>query len=318
MNEKLKGILHTAWNEPRPFFLWLALFSICGFAVRQWARPGSARPCSSSWVAVAASLCFVLSILAFLLAWIPPVRRLFAWLLRRRFLVLGCLATLIALFYTVENWRGRRAWQTYKRGQEAKGERFDLVSLAPPPVPDDQNFFETPLWTDLHFAKKNDIVNWSDTNHATRVIFDAFGPGGSQAPSLGGWTVGRRVDLAAWQAYYRSTNNIFAAPGGPATNYFPVAKEPQTAAADVLLALSKFNGNRQLLIETAARPQARFWINYDAGAGMLLPHLARVKASEQYLSFHAIAALKAGDRQTALQDVKPCSGCWSPCAASQS
>jgi hypothetical protein len=304
MNEKLKGILHTAWNEPRSFFLWLALFSICGFAA---AAVGAARIGPTLFlvlVAVACGLCFILSILAFLLAWIPPIRRLFAWLLRRRFLVLGCLATLIALFYTVENWRGCRAWQTYKRDQEAKSERFDLVSLAPPPVPDDQNFFETPLWTDLHFVEKNGDVVWSGTNHATRVIFDAFGPGGSEAPSVADVALGRRVDLAAWQAYYRSTNNLFAAPGGPPTNYFPVAKEPQSAAADVLLALSKFNGNRQLLIEAAARPQARFWINYDAGAGMLLPCLARVKTSEQFVSFHAIAALKAGDRETALEDMK--------------
>ena len=33
MNEKIKNILHTAWNEPRHFFFWLAMLSICGFAV---------------------------------------------------------------------------------------------------------------------------------------------------------------------------------------------------------------------------------------------------------------------------------------------
>jgi hypothetical protein len=88
------------------------------------------------------------------------------------------------------------------------------------------------------------------------------------------------------------------------TNYFPVAKEPQTPAADVLLALSKFSTNRQLLIAAAARSQARFWINYDGGFAMLLPHLARLKDASQYLSLHANAALKAGDRETALKDIK--------------
>ena len=33
MNEKLKTILHTAWNEPRHFFFWLAMLSVCGFAL---------------------------------------------------------------------------------------------------------------------------------------------------------------------------------------------------------------------------------------------------------------------------------------------
>ncbi len=72
----------------------------------------------------------------------------------------------------------------------------------------------------------------------------------------------------------------------------------------MLLALSRFETNRQLLIAAAARPQARFWVNYEAGYGMLLPHLARLKGSSQYLALHATAALKAGDRATALEDVK--------------
>ena len=28
MNDKLRSILHTAWNEPRHFFFWLAMLSI--------------------------------------------------------------------------------------------------------------------------------------------------------------------------------------------------------------------------------------------------------------------------------------------------
>jgi len=72
----------------------------------------------------------------------------------------------------------------------------------------------------------------------------------------------------------------------------------------VLLALSRFDTNRQLLIEAAARPQARFWANYDAGFACLLPHLARMKSCAQYLNLHAAAALKAGERETALQDVQ--------------
>ena len=32
MNDKLRSILHTAWNEPRHFFFWLAMLSICGFS----------------------------------------------------------------------------------------------------------------------------------------------------------------------------------------------------------------------------------------------------------------------------------------------
>jgi hypothetical protein len=304
MNDKIRSILHTAWNEPRHFFFWLAMLSICGFAAAAGAAALVGTKLLLAFLALGCALCLAVSVPAFILAWIPSVRRLFSWVLRRRFLVLACLVTLIALFYAVEDWRGRHAWQDYKRTGEAKGERYDWVGMAPPPVPADQNFFETPLWNDLHFVETNRVTTWSWTNWVDRVIFSVYGPAsGNNAPNTGGWTKGQLVDLAAWQAYYRGSNNLFAAQSGPATNYFPIAKEPQSPAADVLLALSRFETNRQLLVAASARPHARFWVNYEAGFGSLLPHLARMKSCCQYLALHADAALKAGDRVTALQDI---------------
>ena len=308
MNDKLRSILHTAWNEPRHFFFWLTILSICGFAA---IMAGFVAVNTSlrgpilvlAYVTLGCILCFLVSFPAFILAWIPPVRRLFTRLLRWRFLVLGCLVTLVALFYAVEDWRGRRAWLNYKHTWEAKGERFDLASFVPPPVPKDQNFFETPLWNDMHFVETNGVNVWEDKDWGSHVVFDIYGPKSKDAPVPGNWMKPQRVDLAGWQAYYRGSNNLFTVQSGPPTNYFPIAKEPKSPAADVLLALSRFETNRQLLIAAAARPQARFWINYDAGFASMLPHLARLKATSQYLSLHADAALKAGDRATALEDV---------------
>ena len=51
-----------------------------------------------------------------------------------------------------------------------------------------------------------------------------YGPNGENAPSTGNWIKAQRVDLAAWQAFYRGSNNVFSAKGGPPTNYFPIAK----------------------------------------------------------------------------------------------
>src|SRR5262245_45161880 len=52
------------------------------------------------------------------------------------------LALLIAAYYLVENWQGKRAWENYKNKLEAKGEHLDLDFYVPPPVTDDQNAFE--------------------------------------------------------------------------------------------------------------------------------------------------------------------------------
>ena len=316
MNDKLRSTLHTAWEEPRHFFFWLTLLGLLGFvaiAVGMTVNTpnllltmAQARVLVTvlAFAALGCILGVVVGIPCFILAWIPPVRRGLASLLWRRWLALACFVTLIALFYAVEDWRGRHAWLSFKREREAKGERFDLTSLAPPAVPNDQNFFETPLWQDLRFVETNGTTVLSDTNCSSRVIFSIYGPNGNNAPNPGSWLNARRVDLAAWQAFYRGSNNLFAVPGGPATNYFPIAQQSQSPAADVLLALSRFETNRQLLIAAAARPSARFWIKYDAGSGLLFAHLPRMKACAQYLALHANAALKAGDQAAALEDLK--------------
>src|SRR5208283_3133528 len=67
------------------------------------------------------------------------------WRIVRRILVgLAVLATLIAIFYTGEDWRGRHAWQSHKREFEARGEMLGWSAYIPPPVPDEQNFFKAP------------------------------------------------------------------------------------------------------------------------------------------------------------------------------
>ncbi len=63
-------------------------------------------------------------------------------ILRRVLIGVAMLATLVAIFFTEEDWRGKRAWQNYKSELEAKGVVLDWDKYIPPPVPDDQNFFK--------------------------------------------------------------------------------------------------------------------------------------------------------------------------------
>src|SRR5712691_4150636 len=79
-----------------------------------------------------------------------PLVRLFRWLcswrgIRRIVIVLAGRATIIALLYGEENWRGRRPWPQYRKTLEARGEQLDLTALIPKPLPDDQNFAVTPF-----------------------------------------------------------------------------------------------------------------------------------------------------------------------------
>src|SRR5476651_859788 len=77
------------------------------------------------------------------------------WRIVRRILVgIAVLATLIALLYAEEDWRGKRAWENCKRELEAKGAVLDWNAYIPPPVPDDQNVFKAPKMTEWFVRQK--------------------------------------------------------------------------------------------------------------------------------------------------------------------
>jgi hypothetical protein len=78
-----------------------------------------------------------------------------SWRIARRTLLgFAILATLLAVFHTVENWRGKRAWKNVQRQIEAKGETLDWNAYIPKPVPADQNFFAAPKMTEW-FVKRS-------------------------------------------------------------------------------------------------------------------------------------------------------------------
>jgi hypothetical protein len=85
---------------------------------------------------------------------------------------------------------------------------------------------------------------------------------------------------------------------------FPVASQPQTPAADVLLALSKFDPTVEELRAASGRPHSRFPVRYEDGFNALLPHLSKMKGASQFLALRAVAALADGRAGEAFEDVK--------------
>jgi hypothetical protein len=108
------------------------------------------------------------------------------------------------------------------------------------------------------------------------------------------------TNLKPWQSYYRDLETTNPAAG------IPITPQPQSPAADVLLALSKFDPVIERLQQDSALPCARFPILYDTDdpAAILLPHLAALKRCSQVLQLRAIAELQNGQSDKALGDVK--------------
>jgi hypothetical protein len=239
---------------------------------------------------------------------------------------LACLATLIALFYAEENWRGRRAWDHYVSQQAAKGEELDLAALIPPPIPDDKNFALCPLLKPILNCENKTITEsggrkvppfiqrvWLDTKgweHIRRLSPYGLGDQFKQSPSgkkrkvevedarkeleknplTNGW-----INLAAWQSYYRAITNL----DGTVSNGLP--------ATDVLRALDYADADlAELKREASQRPLGRWPIPYNLNCPWetILPHLATQKAITQVLQLRAAAYLASGSAERSISDIE--------------
>jgi hypothetical protein len=224
-----------------------------------------------------------------------PVRTLFAF---------ACLITLIALVYAEEDWRGWHTWNQFKQAWEAKGEHFDLASAVPPPVPDNQNFAMTPI----AFTSYGGLLTRDgkaippekrDPNFAVRMRMPIAHDNNINIPTncAGDRVKGTFTRIDNWQSYYR---NLAAK-----TNEFPVSAQPQSAASEVLLALSKYDPVIEELRAASQLPDSRFPIDYynESPWSILLPHLAPLKSCAQVLQLRSVAELQNGQPDRALDDV---------------
>jgi len=205
----------------------------------------------------------------------PQLRTICRW----SAVTLAGLAGLTVLFYAEENWRGKRAWENYRLTAEARGERFSWATFATNTVPDDQNFFKAPIFRGLMTVEWDEKTqDWKQDSPQTadRFKISPYRSDGSFPVENGGdWSRMRFVRLENWQDYYRrpQTNrtdrtasesvsnalrhaHIYALPNLPATNLavvFPIAPQPQTPAADILLALSVYDPVIEELREASVR-----------------------------------------------------------------
>ncbi|HEX3625986.1 MAG TPA: hypothetical protein VH280_11235 [Verrucomicrobiae bacterium] len=185
-----------------------------------------------------------------------------------------------------------------------KGAQFDWQAFIPPAMPDDSNFFKAPIFkrfTDGYW--NTNTAEWEpNTNIADRSYMSIYRNDDSVPwPSGGGyWWKGKAINLADWQRYYRAA--------GTNKDEFPAAPQAQTPAADVLLALSKYDSAIGELRKAGQRPDSWIPIDYDRGmeatVSELLPYLPMLKRSVQVLQLRSIAELQNGESEKAKDDIE--------------
>ncbi|MDR3458053.1 MAG: hypothetical protein P4N60_11445 [Verrucomicrobiae bacterium] len=150
-----KNRLHLSFNFSRIVLAWLIFLTIAVILVviaHVWTRPTN-KP-----VLWAEALSVIVLSFVFLGLW-GFVRWCCCWRNFRRVLLGAAIfVTLVAIFYTEEDWRGKRAWENCKRDLEAKGVVLDWEKFIPPPVPDDQNFFKASQKIAFSFVKSTNAA----------------------------------------------------------------------------------------------------------------------------------------------------------------
>lgn len=219
---------------------------------------------------------------------------LFSWRTMRRCLIgLAVLITLVALGLTEEHWRGKRAWQKFKAEQEAKGEPLDLAAFLPPPVPDEQNFLMTPLLAPLFDCRFDPVLQtnvWRNPQAVERLR-GLVPDQGKRAVGIGNRRMAKRIDLAAWQAFYQTSG------------LYPKPSQPQSPAADVLLALTRFEAELAELRGASQRPYAQFKARREDALNVPFLHYGVMKTLARTLTLRAVAELQSQRSDDALADV---------------
>jgi hypothetical protein len=311
-NEKPGGIWSPAWPKPRAAVLRLLVIIIvllpCDWAifallVGDWKLNMAEGTEESVRHLVEGSIIFVAAVSVVFLGSLLPafgwLRRLFSWRTAHRALIsLAVLGTLVGLFYAEEDFRGKHAWDAYRRELEARGEQLDFSAFIPKPVPDDQNFAATPV-IQSWFHRQN-WGRWNDDNYARAKEGMQVNEDQRQL-----------TDLVAWGRAFEETNSIQKLKSGrlkiKKVEAGQLDLESRAKAAPVVLEALKTNDAVFTELRAASRrPHSRYPIDYDVQdpAEILLPHLNGVRGVCRRSSLKACAELAADRSEDALKDVE--------------
>ena len=212
------------------------------------------------------------------------------WLKRILFSVVA-LVTLVALVSAFDNWRGTRAWLKFKTDWESKGESFDIASVIPPKVSDGENFAMTPFFAPLFDYEYAPFIIHKNSNAVLRTRSVSLGSR-KDRPKLGARHSAKRTNLDEWQDHFAGNTN------------YPLRDRTQSAAADVLQALSKYDDVISELRTAATRPHAHYPVHYHEGFSALLPHLSVLRGVSDIVRLRTVAELDYGRTNEALADIK--------------
>ena len=217
----------------------------------------------------------------------PTFEKFFRWLFSARILIrIGggvlAFAVVAAVLWNAFDVSGHKRWLVWKADWEAKGESFDVASVIPAAISDEQNAAKSALFEPLF------VVSMQNSEEAKKTV-NRFKLDAKKKPGSKNWRLGESRNLADWE------ESILAAANSP--------EKGDTPADTILNALKPFEADLTELAEAMARPGCRFDIRYEDVFMALMPHLALLRDASQLYSLRASASLAKGDTDGAMSDV---------------
>ena len=203
------------------------------------------------------------------------------WRLIRLALILAALLSVVRAFYLEERIRGEWAWEAYEADALKRGVKLKFSDYIPPEVSDGENFASIPMMDAVFRA--------SDAGQSTPDPFELPGDK-DKRPKSNNITRQEHIDLVAWQKYF--------------VEHEMLPKAGDNAAADILLALEKFNAPLQELREAGRRPRCRFPVHWEKGYAAALPHFGVLQSAVRLHGLRLASHLALGDSAAAYEDFR--------------
>jgi hypothetical protein len=207
-------------------------------------------------------------------------------IIRRTVWGLVICATLIALFYAEEDWRGARALRMAEEEYKNAGHSLDFAHFIPPPIPDDENLAALPIFAlqpDPQFKKEFRPLD----------LEKALGRNAEQLPSVGPWQHGDTVDPAKFRS---AAANIYV-------HAFPGKTPPPSALQQFEAVYPLIN---QLREASDQRFRCRFDREYSAPTPLdrpMAPLTDQIRLAQAIVT-DAVLALSEKQSDLALDDLR--------------
>ncbi|MDX2081734.1 MAG: hypothetical protein SFU53_13200 [Terrimicrobiaceae bacterium] len=183
---------------------------------------------------------------------------------------------LVATYFAIT---GRIELAAVEEKLSARGEKLQMAELAPPPIPDEENFFADPFWTAR--ADKDDHPRpFADITEDEAAELKRRFPALADRIEAGG--------------RFAKVRLILPEPGEK-----PPTPDELALVIDLLEPAGPVLGE---ISRAAQRPKARYPIDYSRGIATQLPHVSDLLSIGQMLSLRARANLASGRPEAALAD----------------